>query len=84
MQYNVYCAFPIFTVQSKHLNFGFSKIYSNIKLLKHQVFIYFASFMVDIFTCSSYVETPGLTKPGEVGEVLALYQLKSSSLDSKA
>jgi hypothetical protein len=25
-----------------------------------------------------------LTKPGEVGEVLALYQLKLSSLDSKA
>jgi hypothetical protein len=26
----------------------------------------------------------GLTKPGEVGEVLALYQLKLPSLDSKA
>jgi hypothetical protein len=26
----------------------------------------------------------GLTKPGKVGEVLALYQLKSPSLDSKA
>ena len=40
--------------------------------------------MVDIFTCSSYVETPGLTKPGEVGEVLALYWLKSLSPDYKA
>jgi hypothetical protein len=26
----------------------------------------------------------GLTKPGKVGEILALYQLKSLSLDSKA
>jgi len=26
----------------------------------------------------------GLTKPGEVGEILALYQMKSPSLDSKA
>ena len=27
---------------------------------------------------------PGLTKPGEVGEILALYRLKSLSLDYKA
>jgi len=27
--------------------------------------------------------TSGLTKPGKVGEILALYQLKSPSLDSK-
>jgi hypothetical protein len=26
----------------------------------------------------------GLTKPGEVGELLALYQLKSPSLNAKA
>jgi hypothetical protein len=26
---------------------------------------------------------PGLTKPGKVGEIVALYQLKSPSLDSK-
>jgi hypothetical protein len=31
-----------------------------------------------------FKHSSGLAKPGEVGEVLALYQLKSPSLDSKA
>jgi hypothetical protein len=30
-----------------------------------------------------FFDNTGLTKPGEVGEILALYQLKSHSLDSK-
>jgi hypothetical protein len=30
------------------------------------------------------INTPGITKPGELGEILALHQLKSPSLDSKA
>jgi hypothetical protein len=33
---------------------------------------------------SEQADISGLTKPGEMGEILALYQLKSPSLDSKA
>jgi hypothetical protein len=33
---------------------------------------------------SEQADISGLTKPGEMGEILALYQLKSPSLNSKA
>jgi hypothetical protein len=36
------------------------------------------------FYLSTAVLLAGLTKPGEVGEILALYRLKSLSLDYKA
>jgi hypothetical protein len=38
----------------------------------------------DSFYLSIAVLLAGLTKPGEVGEILALYSLKSLSLDYKA
>ena len=51
------------------------------KVFKHYRYGTSSSALCNV--CQTY-DIAGLTKPGKVGEILTLYQLKSASLDSKA